>query len=341
MKRIALLATLALTGCLDETDPEFAEVESAVTSGGWTDDVQIPNQHSARQVGLAYHSTKLAGTAVHMVHAGSSSPNELWWSKFTGTSWSTNIKLSMTSDATPALASHDDRLYMAYKKPGEGTILVSSSATGSTWTSPSIAVKTISGSNQFGQYTLTPHHAPALAVHEGSLYLATCIRHDNGRQSVDTYRYTGTTWERFGSRVLILDGFECTGVALASVGGNLHLMYNESLPGDWLSDRVTSLMAAIFADDGHIIDDRYTGMDSARPASLASCGGTTYVAHSGDGSPSEIWVARRMATATDWPTDYKLNNQTSNGGPAIACWGTKPIMVHNGGTHQLWWARFL
>src|SRR5688572_15633858 len=110
MKRIALLATLALTGCLDDTDPELAEVESAVTVGGWADDVQIPNQQSARQVGLAYHATKLAGAAVHMVHAGSSSPNELWWSKFTGTSWSANVKLSMTSDATPALASHNERL---------------------------------------------------------------------------------------------------------------------------------------------------------------------------------------------------------------------------------------
>src|SRR5688572_15387482 len=125
MKRIALLfATLAVTGCLDESesDLELAETESAVTVGGWADDVQIPNQHSARQVGLAYHATKLAGAAVHMVHAGSSSPNELWWSKFTGTSWSANVKLAMTSDATPALASYNERLYVAYKKPGEGTI---------------------------------------------------------------------------------------------------------------------------------------------------------------------------------------------------------------------------
>jgi hypothetical protein len=357
MKLACLVAPMValLAGCLDDPgmeDPELGELESASTLG-WSDDAQIPNQQSARQVGLAYFGSRL-----HMLHNGSAYPNEVWWSRFDGTSWSSNIKITnLSADGTPALAAWNGRLYTAFKKPGANTIVVSSSSSGATWTTPVTAAPTTSGSNANGSYTLTPKRAPSLAVHNNRLYLAHCMHihstfsngdtHDT--DAVELWRYDSGTWTRVGPRTLMFDAFECTGVSLASYGGDLHVLYNERFHDwllynerfhDWLSD-FTYLNEKAFDPDNYTgVESVYTDMQSRRPPSVAVCGSYAYLVHSGDDSPSDIWATRRAVTSTDWPADTRLTNQTSDDGATVGCFGTRPIMVHNGGTNQLWWAHY-
>ena len=61
--------------------------------------------------------------------------------------------------------------------------------------------------------------------------------------------------------------------------------------------------------------------------------------HGGLSDPGEIWWSFRDGDT--WFEDVRVPDQTSDGGAALGCFnGTRTVMVHNGGTTQLWWSEF-
>jgi hypothetical protein len=82
-------------------------------------------------------------------------------------------------------------------------------------------------------------------------------------------------------------------------------------------------------------------MHSRRPVAMTTCNGNVFLVHGGDDTPDQIWWSMRPATGSgSWIPNERLTNQTSDAGAGIGCFDTTPIIVHNGGTNQLWWASY-
>lgn len=156
-----------------------------------------------------------------MVYKGASS-NNLYWAQFNGSSWSGNKKISDTSkidpksNATPALAVYNNKLYMVYKGESSNNLYVAE-FDGSTW-SGNRKISDISNIDPKSNQT------PGLGVHKDKLYLIY-----KGESSNDLYQATfdGTTWT---GNVKIKDISQISpesnyGPALAPINNRLIMVY--------------------------------------------------------------------------------------------------------------------
>lgn len=319
MRIQALLFVVAASGCaISDEDTRLGSTEGALSVWQWTDDVQIPSQSSQYQPGLAYYGGRL-----HMVHNGSSNPSELWWSRWNGSSWTTNVKLTHTATGGPALAVFDGELVMIYRAAGQNRLLMSRSR-GTSWSSP-VTAGTSLGSSQL-------RAEPAVAVHQGNLYAAYCKG-----IGVQIDRYDGASWTSAGF-LAPPSALGCEHVEIASLpdSGRLHVVYSvghlQPYPGTYLYE-VTSATGTSWTAPA------YMHQSSEKEISIVTCDGITHMVHGGNATPREIWWAFRDHGA--WTEDVTVPNQASEGGSALGCFaGTRTLMVHNGGTHQLWQSEF-
>ncbi|HEY5944920.1 MAG TPA: hypothetical protein VIV40_05485 [Kofleriaceae bacterium] len=318
-----LLVSLVLAGCALDEDPTLSTAESSLTVTQWHDDHQIPNQLAARQPALAYFKNRL-----HLIHSGSTYANELWWSKFDGTTWSTNVKLTATSDVPVRLAVFEDRLYMVTGHNGRVEL---QSTDGTTWTNPI-------GLNVSGRA------APSIAVHGTKLYLATCDWDD---VMLDVLNGTGVT--RVWTHTLNGNEFAaCNSTTMASFGGKLHMIWNETQYAtgwDPTEDKFDHPLHELIGVPGsYFVVDEDIGMRSENAPALVVCNGTAHLVHGGDDSPTNLWWSYQptTSTSTGWSTNAQIQNQSSHSGVGLGCNAfVIPTMVHNGGSNnQLWWSEF-
>jgi hypothetical protein len=325
----ALFVAALAAGCVAEGSNLGESVEAVTT--GWSDDTQIYDQQSARETALAYDRHWL-----HLVHAGSSNPSELWWSKYDGTKWSANDKLTAYADGSPALAFFYPAMHLAYKVAGQAKIVVTTD-----WGRTPVTVGE-SGSYydpQTGSWTETPKTGISMTVLASRLYLAYCNHVQSDLESYDYVQIVSKgssgVWSRYNDRhhYKLPAGSQCTGVALWNwaTGSLLHLVANAHYSG------YTKLLQTDSSANANVWQS--ISMNSARPVSVAVCGNDAWLVHSGDAHPDEIWFSTWTSDLSGWPANVKLTDQTSNGGPAVGCYGAQAIMVHNGGSNQLWWAR--
>jgi len=322
-----VLATVS-AGCVLD-DPDLGTDESEISVWQWTDDVQIPEQSSQFQVGLAPLGNKL-----HMLAANGSS-GELYWSQFNGQGWTGRTPLGQYADYGPALTEHNGQLVTIYHRRGQNRLMMSTS-NGETWSTP------VTAGTSLGLWSL--HYAPAVVSHDGELYVAYCRHSSYYGEEVRVDRLEGTSW-RYAAEFVPPYGAECKHIAMASLpDGTLNVVWTQYKDNDWPTD-----------DAWDVFEVKGSGppmsswpiriiqpAQSKKPPSMVTCDGLTHLVHGGFSNPDEIWwAAREGGPAVNWTVNVKVPDQASSGGAALGCFdGTRTLMVHNGGTSQLWWSEF-
>ena len=325
---VALLAAAsAASACVD--DPELGVAEGAESVWQWTPDVTISGQASPYQVGLQGYAPDGATQRLYMLRAEPST-GRLSLASFDGRTWTMPRATSLYADQGPALVAYGGRLVAIYHARGENRLMMAQSSPDvSTWFAPRTA------GTSLDRDTLL--NAPAAVVHGGELFVGYCRRTSAGDQ-VWVDRYTGASWvneARYSAT------FRCKHVAMgSSPGGRLHIVWTaeSGYTGAW----------SMFGRDGlgrprsdWARSDLYP-MTSRKPPSILRCNGVTHFVHGGDSTPNEIWWTRYEGEA--WVPDVRVPDQASDGGAALGCFGTglgqRTIMVHNGGTDQLWWSEY-
>ncbi|MCX5610650.1 glycoside hydrolase [Streptomyces sp. NBC_00047] len=175
------------------------------------------------------------------------------------------VRLGFTSDAAPALASHDGRLWLAWRGSGNEQLnLAFSDDDGVTFR----GIRTFSD---------TSDHAPALASHAGRLYLAWTGR-GGERLNIAKVSLFASTAGAFGIEGLenhiVLGQSSEKGPALASHNGRLWLA--------WRGSGNEQLNLAFSDDDGVTFQGTQTFSDTSTHApALASHRGRLYLAWKG------------------------------------------------------------
>ena len=324
------LAFVAGTACVAEETLETSETESNLSVWSWSDDAQIPNQSSARQVGLAWF-----GDQLFMVHNGSSTPSELWWSKRdeSNKQWLTNARIpSQRAEGGPALVVHQNQLRMIYRVATQNKLAMSTfNPANGAWSFPVDAGTTV-GTNR------RVDSAPSAVVVNDRLHVAYCER-ENGKDRVRVEVLDGQQW-RSTATFEEFSFSPCRHVALGSAGNRLHLVWTTTYPDSVGQD--LWFMSGADADAATATPTwgaKYNlAFKSTKPPSLTTCGGNVHMVHGGFSSPNEIWWTYRVGNT--WAADARIPNQASHGGAALVCANGRTTMVHNGGNDQLWFAEF-
>lgn len=316
MRIQAILIAAALAGCgiEDETDQlETGEVEAASSVYQWAWQGYVPNQKSYWQVGTASYKGRL-----QLVHNGMGTPSQLWSSSFDGTTWTANKLLSLTSTGGPSLVVHGDKLKMIYRAAGQNRLMMSTFDDSRRPEDPAYIMPVTIGS-YLGTETLTSE--PAAATYGGKLYVAYCTQH---KLRID--RFDGVGWSLAFSQAYAPNGW-CEHVELAVLpdDGALHVVYSTMAdlaygdPSYAMRDYRT-FDGISFASTGQTLT-----MKTKQPISITSCNGITHMTHGGFSTSSEIWWAERRYGA--WSTDFRVPSMYSTGGAALACFGTKTLMI--------------
>lgn len=317
--RILPLLFLAVAGCATDDMLDTGEVELELHSvWQWTFPTQFnPVQASKYQVGLAPFNGQL-----HMVHSGSSNPQELWWSKFNGSSWSQNVKLSQTSTGGAALVVHQSQLAMIYRAYGQNRLMKSTSNGIGTFGTPVTIGAGLGSESLQGE--------PAATVYGGQLYVAYCT---NSAVHVD--QLVGSSWTQrmrfpFGSN-------GCEHVEIAEVPGNgLHLLVETHISFGGGSYPIYESLSSDGTNWTGIIS---TGMQTKQPISVVTCNGITHLTHGGVSDENDIWWSEWDHGA--WSPDIEMPNRGSLGGAALGCYGgTRTLEIHPAGGNRLYQSEF-
>ena len=321
-----LLAAVAAAGCLPEGDVTLGGDEAAASVSQWNEDVRIEGQVSQFQVGLAP-----LGNRLHML-AASGSSGEIFWSTFDGIRWTDRTSIAQYADYGPALTVHNGQLVAVYHRRATNQLMMST-LNGDSWTTP-INAGTALGSEKV-------LYAPAVVSYDGQLFIAYCrTSADGDRVRVERFN-GGTSWTQVASLKKI-SNFACKHVAMSVLPtGRLHILWTEHIEmGGWHDDHWLLVEASGDGPPSTTWPRRWVEpMMSAKPPSMVTCNGMTHMVHGGRSTPREIWWSFRDGDA--WAENVRVPDQASDGGAALGCFsGTRTVMVHNGGTTQLWWSEY-
>lgn len=319
------LLLLALAACV--AAPDESEIERALTAAQWQPDVRIYGQYTSRQVALAYYGDRL-----HMVHVGSNGdPTQLYWSKFDGADWTTNVPITGTSSREPGLVVFGGVMRLFFRATNGSGNIVHTRFNGTAWSTP------IVGTRSMGS-------GPSPTVHDNRLLIGYCTPGISGNpsQGVTILDYRLGAYETF-LELATPNGDECKHVTIASFNGKLHIIASLKEPdgqfpwekGDWYMYEWTRSSSLNVADR--------LPMSTRRPMSTVVCDGRLHLVHSGNSTTTEIWWSFRSLTSTRWRADERIPDQSSHSGGALGCFdNTTPILVHNGYSDDvLWWSQFL
>jgi hypothetical protein len=152
---------------------ETTSADAAEPKSGWSPDTAFPAHYSAAGPALAAF-----GDYLYCVHRGNGSDTELWWTRFDGTRWSTDTRMSGRTSHAPALAVFGGKLWCVYKGYNNNR-LYSRTFNGTSWSSESeMAPQTDSN--------------PALAVYKNQLY---AVYKGRGTTMLWFTRNNGSGWE--------------------------------------------------------------------------------------------------------------------------------------------------
>jgi len=329
---LLFLVAAAASGCaLAEDTLETANTSSEENVWQWTDDGPITAQTSPYQPGLAPFASRL-----HMAYRGNDNAN-IYITRFDGTSWSSATQVpNQLAEYGPALTVFDNRLTMMYHASGQNRLVMTTSTNGTTWSSPVTAGTSIG--------TSTIRYAPAITVHQGSLYAAYCKQLSSGAEKVHLDRFDGASWSSivdFAVPVNV-DSFNCKHIAIATLpNGRLDIVYTVAYPNPFCSGSDCWRMYEVsgFGTPSSSWIPKLMTMKSKKPPSIVSCGTTTHLVHGGYSTPDEMWWS--FWNGSSWSANVKVPDRMSGGGAALGCYqGTRAVMVHNGVAPQLSWSEY-
>jgi hypothetical protein len=179
------------------------------------------------------------------------------------------VTLTDTSPLSPALASLNNTLYIAWKGDGNDNLNVMGSHDGQTFA---------------GKYTSPERSpcAPALCAHNGILFVA-WKGDGNNNLNVARVEMAGPNIAGFSSKVTLGDT-SSHGPALASFNGHLFLA--------WKGDGNNNLNLMYSADNGATFAHKYTSPEtSVQAPCLAAASGNLFIGWKGDGN-NNLNVAR-------------------------------------------------
>ena len=323
-----LIVLCAAAGCALSEEPDLSSMESALSPEQWDDGRWVDHaQRSNYQVGLASFGGRL-----HMLYRtdnlsggvwGSVNRPELKWSRFNGTSWSEPVQLdALQADYGPSMTVWNDQLVTIYNSYGENRLLMSTSR-GQEWSTP------VTAGTSLGTSKLA--YAPAVVNYRNVLYVAYC-REDSDRDRVQVDRFNGYEWTS-AATFDVTSPWKCKSVAAAALPGpKFRLVWNYHDPRtfgghipDWRVSEVSGSAVTSNLVRTSLSDE--TGNRSKKPMSIAHCDGVTHLLHGGYGDPEDIrWQAIENG---QWGPSLWVPGKQSYGGAQLACFGTRPIMVHN------------
>ncbi|WP_429425725.1 hypothetical protein [Nocardia sp. GAS34] len=152
---------------------ETTQADAAEPKSGWTPDTKFPAHYSSAGPALATF-----GDYLYCVHRGNGSDTELWWSRFNGTSWSTDTRMSGRTSDGPALAVFNNKLWCVYKGYNNNRLYS----------------RTFDGTRWSGESEMAPQtdSNPALAVYKNHLYV---VFKGKGTTMLWFTRNNGNGWE--------------------------------------------------------------------------------------------------------------------------------------------------
>jgi hypothetical protein len=236
------------------------------------------------------------------------------------------VTLGDTSNRAPALASHNGRLFLAWKRADDDNL--------------NLAFSDDNGQSFRGNRTLTDtsHHAPALSSHNGRLFLAWTGRGD-GNLNVAKVALFANTAGAFGIEGLeeaaILGDTSEQGPALASHNGRLFLA--------WKGSGNDNLNLAFSDDNGRTFPGKKTFSDSdtshLAPA-LSSHNGRLFLAWTGRGD-GNVNVAKVVLFANtagafgiEGLEDKVTLGDTSEQAPALASYSGRLFLAWRGSGNE-------
>jgi hypothetical protein len=263
--------------------------EAQGTEGGW---------NSSSWVGIdgAYGSDDVLQAGVQQkVDANGNASYVAWFEWFAPIS---KVVLGDTSPLTPALASLNGRMYIAWKGDGNDNL--------------NVMVSTDNGNtfhNKFVSGETSPQ-APALAAHNGLLFIG-WKGDGNDQLNVAVVDLDGAGNPTGFSGKVVLGDTSPLSPSLASVGGNLYLA--------WRGDGNDNLNVEVSLDNGRTFRGKFvSGETSTQAPALGTFNGNLMIAWKGDGNDN-LNIAR--VNINPAPTGFSNKatlGDTSPHSPALA-----------------------
>jgi hypothetical protein len=230
--------------------------EAQGLEGGW---------NSASWVGLdgdsLVGSTDVLQAGIEQrVSSGGTASYTAWYEWFCGLQKRT---LGDTSPRSPALASLNGQLFIAWKGDGNDNL--------------NVMVSGDNGQTFGGKFTSpeTSPQAPCLAAHNGNLYIG-WKGDGNDNLNVAVVDVSGGVVTGFSNKVTLGDTSPVS-PALASLGGRLYL--------GWKGDGNDNLNVMVSSDNGHTFGGKFTSPEtSPQGPCLAAHSGNLYIGWKGDGN---------------------------------------------------------
>ncbi|MFG2895188.1 hypothetical protein [Streptomyces sp. NPDC048248] len=285
---------------------------------GWSDDQRFTGHTSQDNPALAALGGKLWA-----IHRGGGSDKSLWETHYVpapppnytpSAGWSPDTSFpGHASDAGPAAAVYEGKLYVVHKGNGSNKRLwwTSRTATG-TWT----------------RDTELPHHGtdtgPALAVYGGYLY---CVHKGNGDAGMWWTRFDGNSWSG-DTRIPNVATSSNPALAVYTVNNRTRLYCVHKGNGD------ASMWYTTFDGSNWSGDTRIPNVATAAGPALAVFKNKLYAVHRGNNDQS-LWYT--TFNGTSWTGDTKFPGHASGAGPALIVYrdpyGTEDqlMCVHRGG----------
>ncbi|TQN32203.1 guanine deaminase [Haloactinospora alba] len=253
----------------------------------WESDTWLPDQPTPAVGWRAPAIDSYAGN-LHCVY--NSTRDELHWTVFDGTEWSTPVSLGRQAGTNPSLAAYNGKLYCCYVSQSHKTFLISYDDETGGWSPP----QHIASAPDSGQ-------PPTLAAYHGLLYVFLRDReYKPGYIHCATYDAEQDLWSAW-RQLWRVDTYDP--VAAAPFAGRLYVMYSPRLAEDSYETqelRWTSYDSETDRWDGHRV---LAGtFDTARPA-LTPYNGLLY------------------ASGNQW-AGTELHNWTARLGPDVPTWST-------------------
>lgn len=223
--------------------------------------------------------------------------------------------LSDTSDNGPALAFHDNALFLAWRGSGNDNLNVS--------------VSDDRGGSFHGKHTSpeTSDDAPALASHNGRLFIAWKGSGNDNINVAVVNRSSSGDIASISNKVTLGDTTDAS-PAIASHDGNLYLAFKGS-GNDNLNVMVSTDNGASFPESRKHV----SGETSSDSPTLVSCGGSLYIAWKGSGNENFNVATVDVGTDTANPNITGFSNKVTFGDTTPL----RPALVQQGGLLFVSW----
>ncbi len=218
--------------------------------------------------------------------------------------------LGDTSPRSPALASLDGQLFLAWKGDGNDNL--------------NVMLSTDDGQTFGGKLTSpeTSPQAPALAAHDGNLYIA-WSGDGNDHLNVAVVDVSGSAVTGFSSKVTLGDTSPVS-PTLGSLGGSLYLA--------WKGDGNDNLNVMVSTDGGRTFGGRFTSSETSPQApALAAHNGNLYIGWKGDGNDNlNVALVDVDARAVTGFSNKVTLGDTSPVSPALASFDGRLYLAWKG-----------